>query len=639
MSLITAVNLAKSFGPEDIFENISLSIPHRARIGLVGPNGVGKTTLLRILADLDSPSAGQVYRARNLNVGYLPQNATFDSQRTLWEECLSAFRELLQMQEELTRLENALSQDGQVDKLLESYGILQTEFDQRGGYTYENRIRQVLTGLSFSPADLERPLRQLSGGERTRAFLARLLLSEPDVLLLDEPTNHLDIDATEWLEAYLRDWPGATLIVSHDRYFLNQVVNTILEMTPAIEIYHGNYNAYAEQRTTRYARRLEEYERQQAYIEKEVDYIRRNIAGQNTRQAQGRRKRLERLLKEAQLVKPAQIGARKMKLQLEPTSRSGDLVLRSRDLSIGYKDDNEPLFFVPDLLLQRGECAAIIGPNGAGKTTFLKTILEQIPPLNGEVILGASLKIGYFAQAHEGLHPNWTLMEEIDAVAPNMLPAEVRNYLARFLFTEDDVFKQVSVLSGGERGRLALACLALQGANLLLLDEPTNHLDLTSQEVLESLLADFAGTILLVSHDRYLIDTLATQVWEVDTEEKTLHVFEGSYSEYRAERQVQEAVEPPGEMDEKVDGKKPRQSASQKGMSKWELRQQKERLQVLEMKIVQLETRQLRIERRLERPPRDAAEVQRLGQEHQEIQEQLEKLIDEWSNLSQLVEE
>jgi ATP-binding cassette subfamily F protein 3 len=639
MSLITAVNLAKSFGPEDIFENISLSIPHRARMGLVGPNGVGKTTLLRILADLDEPSGGQVYRARNLNTGYLPQNATFDSQRTLWEECLSAFSDLLDMQEELTHLENAMSQEDHVDKILESYGILQTEFDQRGGYTYETRIRQVLTGLSFSPADFSRPLRQLSGGERTRAFLARLLLSEPDVLLLDEPTNHLDIDATEWLEAYLRDWPGATLIVSHDRYFLNQVVNTILEMTPAIEVYHGNYNAYAEQRTARYEHRLEEYQRQQAFIEKEEDYIRRNIAGQNTRQAQGRRKRLERLLKESRLVKPGQIGARKMKMQLEPSSRSGDLVLRSRALSIGYADDGEALFYVPDLLLQRGECAAIIGPNGAGKTTFLKTILEQIPPLAGEVILGASLKIGYFAQAHEDLHPDWTLMEEVDAVAPNMLPAEVRNYLARFLFTEDDVFKQVNVLSGGERGRLALACLALQGANLLLLDEPTNHLDLTSQEVLESLLADFAGTILLVSHDRYLIDTLASQVWEVDTDEKTLHVFEGSYSEYRAERQAQQTTEAPAERDEKIDVMKPRQPDNQKGVSKWELRQQKERLQVLEMKIVQLETRQLRIERRLERPPRDTAEVQRLGQEHQEIQQQLEKLVDEWSELSRRVEE
>jgi len=328
-----------------------------------------------------------------------------------------------------------------------------------------------------------------------------------------------------------------------------------------------------------------------------------------------------------------------MKMQLEPSDRSGDLVLRSRALSIGYADDGEALFYVPDLLLQRGECAAIIGPNGAGKTTFLKTILEQIPPLAGEVILGASLKIGYFAQAHEDLHPDWSLMEEIDAVAPNMLPAEARNYLARFLFTEDDVFKQVKVLSGGERGRLALACLALQGANLLLLDEPTNHLDLTSQEVLESLLADFAGTILLVSHDRYLIDTLATQVWEVDTDEKTLHVFEGSYSEYRAERQAQETAQAPAEQDEKLDVKKARQPGNQKGMSKWEQRQQKERLQVLEMKIVQLETRQLRIERRLERPPRDTAEVQRLGQEHQEIQEQLEKLIDEWSKLSQLAEE
>jgi ATP-binding cassette subfamily F protein 3 len=470
MSLITAIDLGKSYGPNDIFSGVSLSVPYRARIGLVGPNGVGKTTLLRILIGLEEPSSGEVQRARGLRMGYLPQEASFESDGTLWEECLGVFADLIQRQAELRRLEHAMSDPQQAVAALEAYGKLEHEFDHLGGYSYESRIRLTLIGLGFTPADEQRPLSQLSGGQRTRALLARHLLSSPDLLFLDEPTNHLDISAIEWLEDYLREWEGAVVIVSHDRYFLDQVVDAVWEMSPGLEVYHGNYSAYLTQRTERYARRLEEYQAQQVFIEKEEDYIRRNIAGQNTRQAQGRRKRLERMLEEARLTPPME--SRRLHLRLEPAGRSGDRVLVTHNLSIGYADEGRPLFTVPDLVFTRGECAAIIGPNGAGKTTFLKTILNQIPPYAGDGSLGASLKVGYFAQAHEGLHPDWTLIQEIAAVAPNLLPAQIRDYLAKFLFSGDDVFKPVSVLSGGERGRLALACLALQGANLLLLDEP-----------------------------------------------------------------------------------------------------------------------------------------------------------------------
>ncbi|MCJ7624610.1 MAG: ABC-F family ATP-binding cassette domain-containing protein, partial [Anaerolineaceae bacterium] len=439
---------------------------------------------------------------------------------------------------------------------------------------------------------------------------------------------------------YLQDWEGAVLIVSHDRYFLNQVTKTIWEMTPFMETYRGNYNAYTEQRTARYLRRLEEYKRQKAFIEKETEYIRRNIAGQNTRQAQGRRKRLERLLNEALLREPSEIGKRQMSMQLDPVGRSGDLVLRTKNLSIGYMDDGKQLLAVPDLLLKRRGRAAVIGPNGAGKTTFLKTILGNLSPLGGEVILGASLKVGYFAQAHEDLHPEWTLMEEIDAVAPHLLPGEVRSYLARFMFTEDDVYKQVKVLSGGERGRLALACLSLQGANLLLLDEPTNHLDLSSQEVLESILGDFPGTILLVSHDRYLIDILASQVWEADAKSKTLYVFDGTYSQYKAARLADDMGE---ETQQSAHGqfreKKAPQPKDKSGLSNWELRQQKERLLVVETRIVELETKQEKIGYRLEKPPEETAEVERLGNEYQAIQNELDELITEWSEISKVLEE
>jgi len=400
-------------------------------------------------------------------------------------------------------------------------------------------------------------------------------------------------------------------------------------MTPDLEEYHGNYSAYLNQREERYQHYLQEYQAQTEFIEKEEEYIRRNIAGQNTRQAQGRRKRLERLLEETRLAPP--VHRRSLHLRLNTASRSGDLVLRTRSLSVGYADEGKPLFNVPDLTLIRGECAAIIGPNGAGKTTFLKTILNQIPPLAGETLLGSSLQIGYFAQAHEDLHPTWTLMEEIQGVASRMLPAEVRDYLAKFLFTGDDVFKTVNLLSGGERGRLALACLALQGANLLLLDEPTNHLDIPSQEVLQSVMGDFGGTILLVSHDRYLIDALATQIWEVVPGEKTLKVFNGTYSEYRAARQANSAVL------ETRSGPviATHEKKEKTGLSKDQLRKRKARLESLEQEISMLEQHLKSIETELENPPADGGKVQRLSEEYARVQVDLEERINEWTTLGE----
>jgi ATP-binding cassette subfamily F protein 3 len=370
--------------------------------------------------------------------------------------------------------------------------------------------------------------------------LGRLLLEEPDLLALDEPTNHLDIDAVEWLEHFLNDFPGAVLVVSHDRYFMDAVAQTIWEMDfGAVEVYRGNYSHYVTQREERHARLLKEYQTQQEFIAKEEDYIRRNIAGQNTRQAKGRLRRLERLKRDALITRPRQ--RQKLHLRMGDTVRSGDKVLMTRDLDVGYPDAPAPLFRAPDITLRRGEVAALIGPNGAGKTTFIKTIIEQIPPLAGEVKLGASVQIGYFAQAHELLDERSSILDEIQSVKPMPLSA-ARDYLAQFLFQGDDVFRPISTLSGGERGRVALAKLALSGANCLLLDEPTNHLDIASQEILQNVLADFPGTILLVSHDRYLIDALATQIWAVRPGD--LEVFEGPYREYLAarDRAKQEAV-------------------------------------------------------------------------------------------------
>jgi ATP-binding cassette subfamily F protein 3 len=658
MPLITAFDLGKSYGADDIFSHLSLSIPHRARIGLVGANGVGKTTLLRILNGLEEPSNGEVQRARGLRVGYLAQEAGIDAAGTLWEECQNSFPEVLALQAEMAHLEVEMGVEDKTESALEAYGRVQLHFDRLGGYDYEQRIRYTLSGLGFSESDYLRPMPQLSGGQRTRALLARLLLQNPDLLLLDEPTNHLDIAAIEWLESYLHDWRGATLIVSHDRYFLDQVVSAIWEMTPVLELYRGNYTAYLQQRTERYQRRLEETQTQQEFIAKEGEYIRRNIAGQNTRQAQGRRKRLERMLEEALLIPP--VHSRRLNLRLEPVMRSGDLVLRTYGLQVGYADEGHPLFTAPDLTLRRGECAAILGPNGAGKTTFLKTLLEHVPPYGGDLSLGANLKIGYFAQAHEGLHLDWTPMKEIEAVAPHMLPAEMRDYLARFLFSGDEVFKEVRVLSGGERGRLALACLALQGANLLLLDEPTNHLDLPSQEVLQAILADYRGTILLVSHDRYLIDALGTQIWEVITFEGTLQVYEGTYSEYKAwkaERAAQVEAEAARARTPVIAGgaaagdasagearplssvivngakQSPAQTDKVTPLSKMEQKKLRMRLDGLEAKISEIEAHLATITRQLEVPAPDPARIHKLGLEYVRLQAHLDELMIEWEAL------
>ncbi|HEY9076402.1 MAG TPA: ABC-F family ATP-binding cassette domain-containing protein [Anaerolineaceae bacterium] len=631
MPVLTAAGLGKSYGPIDIFSDISLSVPHRARIGLVGNNGVGKTTLLRVLVGIEEASTGVVQVARGVRIGYLPQEAVLEGERTVWQECLEAFTPLLERQAELADLEHQMRDPHHAADILDRYGKRQREFELAGGYTYENRLRHTLMGLGFAPADFDRPLSQLSGGQRTRTLLAKLLLTSPELLLLDEPTNHLDIEAIEWLETYLKEWDGAAVIVSHDRYFLDRVVDTIWEMTPALEFYHGNYSAYLTQRAERYKRRMEEYEAQQELTERESEYISRNMAGQNTRQAQGRLKRLERLLETARAIKPFE--PRKLHLRLEPVGRSGDLVLRTYALSIGYADEGKPLFYVPDLILRRGECAAILGPNGAGKTTFLKTLLGQVPPLSGEALLGANLQVGYFAQAHEGLHPEKTLIDEISALAPQMRPGEIRNYLAQFLFTGDDVFKTVEVLSGGEHGRLALACLALSGANLLLLDEPTNHLDLASQDILQTVLAEYRGTILLVSHDRYLIDALATQIWEVQPDTQSLRVFEGTYSEYRLVKEAEAARQAAEERARQEQKPKPRPAPALSRPDKHE-RRRLARMQELEAEISDLENRMAVISRALENPPADLGKVQRLGSDYVALQHTLEERMQEWGRLA-----
>jgi ATP-binding cassette, subfamily F, member 3 len=664
MSLITINALSKSFGPVDLFSGVSFAIPKGSRLALVGPNGCGKTTLLRILVGLDEPSGGRIARAKNLRLGYLPQEAEFEMEGTVWDACIMVFSDLIGRQAELEKLEAEMSDPDKREQALLRYGPLQHEFERRGGYDYHTRIKQVLTGLGFSSGDYHLPLAHLSGGQRTRAFLARLLLSNPGLLLLDEPTNHLDIAAVEWLEGYLSMWDGAAVIVSHDRYFLDRAANGILEMAfGATEHYPGNYSAYLQTRELRWEHRRETFEAEKEKLLKDVEYIKKNISGQNVSQAKGKLRRLSRIVQAIEQVgmeavvsqkwaetagnvtiatspfgpdeaerrvralRPPRRMLPRLHLNLRSAMRSGELVLRTSNLQVGYP--GRLLFSAPDILLRRGDCAALIGPNGAGKTTFLKTVLGQLEPLEGEVTLGASLKIGYFAQAHEGLNPENTLIQEIDSVMPNWLPGQIREYLGKYLFSGDEVFKMVSVLSGGERGRLALAKLALQDTNLLLLDEPTNHLDIPSQEVLEAVLDDYAGTILLVTHDRYLIDALGTQIWEVEPDESTLTVFEGTYSQRRLERERLAAVRAV----EASSAVKPHTQRRAHDPAAKEERRRLARLQELENKIAALEAELGQIGYRLENPPVDPAKVAQMGKEYQRVQLEMDIWLAEWEQL------
>ena len=663
MSLLSAQKLSKSYGAQDIFKDLSLDIPPQARIAIVGANGIGKTTLLRILVGEEEASSGKVQYAHHIKIGYLPQEASLHGEKTLWEECLSSINEILAIEQQLQHLEFQMASPAAPDNILTEYGALQEKYEKMGGYEYEITIRQTLRGLGFKESDYHRPIQQLSGGQRTRAFLASLLLAHPDLLVLDEPTNHLDIQAVEWLEGYLGQWQGAALIVSHDRYFLDRVVNQIWEMSATgLEVYRGNYTDYLHQRRERWQLRQQIFETKKERLEKELDYIRRNISGQNTLQAKGRLRRLSRYLEAVEKGGMELVVGKKwsevanetgatsqmmnldeatkrvhglhsplqhlpsLGLNLKPKARSGDLVLRTYDLKIGYSEERQPLFEVPDLILQRGECAALIGPNGAGKTTFLKTLLGFIPPWSGEIGLGASLDVAYFAQAHEDLLPENNLMQEIERVAEHLLPAEIRDLLARFQFSGDDVYKKVAVLSGGERGRLALAKLSLSKANLLLLDEPTNHLDIPSQEVLQEVLSEYSGTILLVSHDRYLIDALATQIWEVQPDEKSLRVFEGGYSAYRWQREAEANLSIPLPASPKF------KQTPRKNVSSAEKRR-RAHLEELENSISDLEKEIAILTHRLENPPNDPLQVQRLGKEYVYLQDQVNQLMNEWESL------
>lgn len=537
MILLQVNQITKYFGAELILSNIKLEIQSNDRIAIVGRNGSGKSTLLKIIAGELSYDAGEIYKPKDVTLGYLDQHTGLDSERSIWDEMLLVFHDLQKMEKRLRELESQMADEAihedqaRFEKIMKEYDQLLTEYKERGGYQYEAEIRSVLHGLNFSDYDYSTKISTLSGGQKTRLALGKLLLMKPDILILDEPTNHLDIDTLTWLEQYLANYDGAIVVVSHDRYFLDKLVTQVYECANhTLTRYVGNYSQYLEQKAKNYERQLKQYERQQEEIARIQEFIQRNIArASTTRRARSRRKALERM----ERIEKPQDDQKSARIAFEIERTSGNEVLKVSDLCIGYgkhaiaKDIN--------FRITRGEAIALLGPNGIGKSTLLKTIARMIPKLAGTIQFGTNVTVAYYDQEQADLTSNKRVIDEIWDEYPDMLEKEIRSILGGFLFSGDDVLKPVSALSGGERARLALAKLTLKKANFLILDEPTNHLDLPSKEILENALIDYPGTILFVSHDRYFINRIATKVLELSEEGVTEYL--GDYDYYVEKKQ------------------------------------------------------------------------------------------------------
>jgi ATP-binding cassette subfamily F protein 3 len=527
MTLIRIEHISKAFAKVPVLQNISWQIEARRKIGLIGANGCGKSTLLQILSGTMLADSGTIERPRNLRLGHLTQETTVEGGHTLYEEVCDAFRSLLDMQEEMARLEGRMAQQQASEQELQQYGTLLEEFNTHQGYAIQARVEATLFGLGFRPADLLKPVQQLSGGQKNMAALARVLLQEPDLLLLDEPSNHLDIVATEWLEGVLRDYPGTVVVVSHDRYFLDRTVEEIVELEQhRLQHYVGNYSAYVTAKAAHLQQQHKAYAQQQAEIRRQEEFIRRNIAGQNTRQAQSRRKALERL---ERLEKP-RTDRRQMQLRLAAAGRESHEVVVCRQVWKSF--GNHTVLRGLSCTIYRGDKVGLMGPNGVGKSTLLRLLLGQDTPDQGTVRLGRNVAVAYYDQELRGLNPQNTVLDEVWQVEPWKTAGEIRGYLGRFLFNGEEVLQTVNNLSGGEKSRVALAKLMLSTANLLVLDEPTNHLDIPAREALEEALGAYPGTLLVVSHDRYFLDRFITRLLYLRSD--TCEAYLGNYSAYQA---------------------------------------------------------------------------------------------------------
>ncbi|MBE0335071.1 ABC-F family ATP-binding cassette domain-containing protein [Paenibacillus sp. 23TSA30-6] len=541
--LLQVTGITKSYGIEPVLDGINLQILERERIGLVGVNGAGKSTLLKIIAGEVSYDSGQIFKAKETSIGYLAQNSGLNSDRSIWAEMMLVFtplieaeRELRQMEQEIADPANAQNEKRYAD-LLERYARRSDWFKDHGGYEMETRIRSVLHGMGFGSFAPETPVSTLSGGQKTRLALARILLLAPDVLMLDEPTNYLDIQTLTWLEDYLRGYSGSLLVVSHDRYFLDRLVTTIIEIERHRSTrYTGNYSRYMELKAAEYETNLKHYEKQQGEIARLEAFVQRNIVrASTTKRAQSRRKQLDKM---DRMDRPMG-DLKKAHFSFETAYMSGKEVLEVRDLSVAY-EGNKPLFQHASFDLKRGDTVALIGPNGIGKSTLLKCLTGTLKPAAGSIHWGTKIKIGLYDQEQTNLNPANTVLEELWSEYPHMEEARIRTVLGNFLFSGDDVLKKVATLSGGEKARVSLAKLMLREANVLILDEPTNHLDLFSREVLEAALIDYDGTLLFISHDRYFLNKMAERVIELHPE--GIEHFLGNYDDYVDKKQELEEI-------------------------------------------------------------------------------------------------
>ena len=646
MILLQGQGLARTFADEVLFENITIHIQENSRIAIVGRNGTGKSTLLKMLAGIEEPSLGAVSKKKDLSIGYLDQYAAIQSSRTVWEEMVHLFEDVETLKKQAQK---AAEQLGDPDLLSDSvayelalkrYDQLQEELNQKNAYGYESEIRTVLHGFRFYPEDYDQPIQALSGGQRTRLALARILLEKHDLLILDEPTNHLDIETLTWLEDYLRSSSSALVIVSHDQYFLDRVCNEVYEIShKACEYYKGNYSHYLEEREQRYLLKQKAYEKQQQEIHDLEEFIAKNLVrASTTKRAQSRRKKLEKM---ERLEKPKG-DQRSARFEFTVERESGNQVLQVTDAYIGY--DHEAFSGPISFQLRKREAIAIVGPNGIGKSTLLKSITGELPLIEGSIGLGAGVQVGYYDQNLAGLSSNQTVLEELWSRHSTMPEKDVRSILGSFLFSGNDVEKTTAQLSGGEKARLALCKLSLEHDNFLLLDEPTNHLDIDSKEVLEDALIDYDGTICFVSHDRFFINKVATAILEIEETGSTLYL--GDYDYYLEKKQekeelaaLQEAKDAPLATAQPMTEAKASYHAS---------KEEQRQIRTLTRRIEQLETEMHDIETALEQvheamtleenysdPDKSAA----LSTEEGALLERQETLLEEWEEASLALEE
>jgi ATP-binding cassette subfamily F protein 3 len=640
----------KSYSAQEVLRGASLQINRSEHVGLVGRNGAGKTTILRLVSGEETPDRGDVVRARGLRLGLLEQHVHFDPGSTVHESALAAFGHLQQIEHEMHELEHRMAEavGETLEAVLERYSDLQQQFEREGGFEYAARAEAILLGLGFDRESWTLETEKLSGGQQNRLGLARLLLAEPDLLLLDEPTNHLDVTSVEWLEEFLSTYASAYAIISHDRYFLDRTCRRIIEVeTGRTMSYTGNYSAFLVEREARREAQQRAYENQQHLIAKTEEFIRRNIAGQKTKQAKSRRKMLEKL----ERVEGVRADQSSGDFRLREIERAGTQVLTVKDAAIGYP--GVTLGRDMTFTLRRGECLGIIGPNGSGKTTFIKTVLGKLPPLEGEVRWGTKVQVGYYAQQLDDLDARNEIIMELRRVAPSTATAgELRSFLAKFLFTGDDVYKHVRDLSGGEKGRLALAKLIYSRVNVLVLDEPTNHLDIPSREALEEALDAYQGTIITISHDRYFLDRLATQILAFDGAGNVEH-YDGDYTEYhdwkaallkraasgealRSERKETRAANETHTSSPVTE----KRAAPRKGKaSEGKDRKKKEAVrdpQVVEAEISETETRLVTLSEEMSQPEvaRDPDRLLALNEDYQQTEERLCNLYNEWERVA-----